>query len=173
MTSMQNNELSNEFILSRLAAQFGDKIGFSETPFDLLTVEVTPESAHEIVKWLKEDDVLKISFLTNIAGVHYPEDQNRELMVVYQLHSLQNNIRLRLKAYLPVSDPSIETITDLYIGANWMERETFDFYGINFVNHPNLTRILNEDSMDYFPMRKEYQLEDATRQDKDNRFFGR
>jgi NADH-quinone oxidoreductase subunit C len=54
-----------------------------------------------------------------------------------------------------------------------MERETFDFYGVLFEGHPNLTRILNEDSMDYFPMRKEFQLEDATREDKDDRFFGR
>ena len=61
----------------------------------------------------------------------------------------------------------------MHAGSNWMERETFDFYGVLFEGHPNLTRILNEDSMDYFPMRKEFQLEDATREDKDDRFFGR
>jgi NADH-quinone oxidoreductase subunit C len=54
-----------------------------------------------------------------------------------------------------------------------MERETFDFFGVKFNGHPNLVRILNEDSMDYFPMRKEFQLEDATREDKDDRYFGR
>jgi len=61
----------------------------------------------------------------------------------------------------------------LFVGANWMERETFDFYGVNFKGHPNMKRILNEDSMDYHPMRKEYQLEDATREDKDDTYFGR
>jgi NADH-quinone oxidoreductase subunit C len=80
---------------------------------------------------------------------------------------------LRLKAFIPISEPTIASITDIYVGANWQERETFDFYGVNFVGHPNLVRILNEDSMDYFPLRKEYHLEDATREDKDDRFFGR
>jgi NADH-quinone oxidoreductase subunit C len=170
---MQNNRITNDFALERLVAQFGDDIISSQTPFELLTVEVKPEAAHKIVKWLKEDEILKVSFLTNIAGIHYPENAGRELVVVYQLHSLQNNFRIRLKAYLPIEKPVISTITDIYAGANWMERETFDFYGIDFLNHPNLIRILNEESMDYFPLRKEYQLEDATRQDKDNRFFGR
>jgi NADH:ubiquinone oxidoreductase subunit C len=67
----------------------------------------------------------------------------------------------------------IATITDLFAGANWMERETYDFYGIEFTGHPDLRRILNMDDMDYFPMRKEYVLEDGTREDKDDRFFGR
>ena len=74
---------------------------------------------------------------------------------------------------MSLEQPEIKSIVDIYSGANWMERETFDFYGIQFVGHPNLTRILNEDSMDYYPMRKEFHLEDATREDKDDRFFGR
>ncbi len=122
---------------------------------------------------MKEDQVLRVDFLTNIAGVHYPTAENREFAVVYQLHSLVHNLRIRVKAFVPLSNPSILSLTDIYSGANWMERETFDFYGIQFINHPNLTRILNEEDMDYHPMRKEYQLEDATRMDKDNRFFGR
>lgn len=168
-----NNEMSNEFALARLTAKFGDKIGFTETPFDLLTIEIAPQDIHEIIQWMKTDDVLKVAFLTNLGGVHYPEQENREFAVVYHLHSLENNLRIRLKTFVPLSNPSVQTITDIYVGANWMERETFDFYGILFEGHPNLTRILNEDDMDYFPMRKEYRLEDATRQDKDNRFFGR
>jgi NADH-quinone oxidoreductase subunit C len=105
--------------------------------------------------------------------VHYPNDTNREIAVVYQLHSWRNNFRLRLKAFLPISNPFIASLVPIYNGANWMERETFDFYGVNFEGHPNLKRILNEDSMDYFPMRKEFHLEDETREDKDDRFFGR
>jgi NADH-quinone oxidoreductase subunit C len=78
-----------------------------------------------------------------------------------------------LKAFIPIAEPTIASITDIYVGANWQERETYDFFGVQFTGHPNLTRILNEDSMDYFPLRKEYHLEDATREDKDDRYFGR
>jgi NADH-quinone oxidoreductase subunit C len=69
--------------------------------------------------------------------------------------------------------PAVRTVSDLFSAANWMERETYDFYGIIFEGHPNLKRILNVEYLDYFPMRKEYPLEDPTREDKDNRFFGR
>ena len=168
-----NKEINNTYALERLTAEFSDKILLAEEPYGLLTLEVAAASAHEIIKWLQADQEMKVNFLTNIAGVHYPEAMDRELVVVYHLHSLVHNLRIRIKAFLPLSNPSILSLTDLYAGSNWMERETFDFYGIQFINHPNLVRILNEEDMDYFPMRKEYQLEDATRLDKDNRFFGR
>lgn len=168
-----NKEINNTFALERLTATFADKILTSDEPYGLLTIEVPANSAHEIIQWLKEDEVLRVDFLTNIAGVHYPKSENREFAVVYHLHSLVHNFRIRIKSFVPLSNPSILSLTDIYAGSNWMERETFDFYGIQFINHPNLVRILNEDSMDYFPMRKEFQLEDATRLDKDNRFFGR
>ena len=86
---------------------------------------------------------------------------------------MQKNTRLRVKTFVKEDDPKMPTITDLFSSANWMERETYDFYGIVFEGHPNLIRILNVEYMDYFPMRKEYPLEDATRKDKDDRFFGR
>jgi NADH-quinone oxidoreductase subunit C len=165
--------ISNEQVLNRLQEFFAADIISSDEPFGLLTVEITPAKAYEMVEWLKNDSVLQCSFLTNIAAVHYPNDSNREIAVVYQLHSWRNNFRLRLKAFLPISNPSIASLVPIYNGANWMERETFDFYGVNFEGHPNLKRILNEDSMDYFPMRKEFHLEDETREDKDDRFFGR
>ncbi len=164
---------TNESVLSRLQDQFGAAIISHEVPFGLLTVEVQTEKAHDIIAWLKKDDVLKMSFLTLIGAVHYPDQKGRELCVNYHIHSLVHNVRLRIRAFVPIDEPNIATITDLYIGADWQERETYDFFGVNFVGHPNLTRILNEDSMDYFPMRKEYHLEDATREDKDDRYFGR
>lgn len=167
------SNLTNEEVYAALKEAFGDKIGELTTPFDLLTIEVPANDIHSIIEWLKKDEKLQVSYLTLLGAVHYPEDKGRELAVVYHLHSLVNNFRIRLKAFISTEDPSIATITDLYAGANWMERETFDLFGVQFQGHPNLTRILNEDSMNYFPMRKEYQLEDATREDKDDRFFGR
>jgi NADH-quinone oxidoreductase subunit C len=168
-----SSKLTNEAVAERLKGQFGEAIIAVDTPYELLTVEVTPEKVCDVIGWLKMDKDLQVSYLTNLGAVHYPEDKGRELAVVYHLHSLVNNFRIRLKAFLPIENPEIRSITEIYVGANWMERETYDFYGVIFLGHPNLVRILNEDSMDYFPMRKEYHLEDATREDKDDRFFGR
>jgi len=92
---------------------------------------------------------------------------------MYQLHSLENNWRVRLKIYLPEERPETQTITDIFAGANWMERETFDFFGVKFHGHPNLKRILNVEDMIIHPLRKEYPLEDQTREDKSDQMFGR
>jgi len=168
-----SDQVNSELVLQRLQEKFTDSILGNESPYGMLSVEVKPEAAHGIIKWLREDTELSVNFLTLIGAVHYPEHKGREIAVVYHLHSLVHNVRLRLKAYISIESPVIQSITDIYTGANWQERETFDFFGVQFEGHPNLVRILNEDSMDYFPMRKEYHLEDATREDKDDRFFGR
>lgn len=165
--------LNNESILSRIQENYGSEIVSSEENFGILTIEIKSEKLHEIISWLKRDEVLDCSFLTLLGGVQYPDDKGREFAVVYHLHSWRNNFRLRLKVYVSAENPSVKSIVDIYNGANWMERETYDFFGIKFEGHPDLRRILNMDSMDYFPMRKEYVLEDATREDKDDRFFGR
>ena len=167
------SHLTNERVLERLKEQFGATILNDETPYGLLTVEVVADKAHDIIEWIKQDNELKMSFLTLIGAVHYPNQEGREIALNYHVHSLIHNVRLRIRAFLPIAEPNIATITDLYVGADWQERETYDFFGVNFVGHPNLVRILNEDDMDYFPMRKEYHLEDATREDKDDRYFGR
>ena len=111
-------------------------------------------------------------FLTDLCGIHIP-GQAMELGVVYHLHNLPENKRIRIKAFTTKDNPKMASIHEIFSAANWMERETFDFYGIKFIGHPNLIRILNVEYMDYFPLRKEYPLEDATRGDKDDRFFGR
>ncbi|MES2587991.1 MAG: NADH-quinone oxidoreductase subunit C [Bacteroidota bacterium] len=170
---MSDFKLNNETVLERIKTHFGEAILSSETPYDMLTLEVETSKIHNLIKFLKEDEALNISFLTLLGGIHYPENTGKELGVVYHLHSLIHNYRIRLKTFFSIENPEIDSIVDLYIGANWQERETYDFFGIKFKGHPNMTRILNEDDMDYFPMRKEYHLEDATREDKDDRFFGR
>ena len=165
--------MTNKELQEALEAKFSSQIIASEELHDALIIELAPNDLHGFILALKEDNALSFGFLTLIGAVHYPDELNREFCVVYHLHSWKNAIRLRVKSYLPKSNPSIQTITDIYEGANWLERETFDFFGIQFEGHPNLTRILNMDEMDYHPMRKEYHLEDQTREDKDDRFFGR
>jgi NADH-quinone oxidoreductase subunit C len=165
--------MTNEFILSRIQEKFGSEVISSEVNFGILILEISKDKSYEIIEWLNKDEVLDCSFLTLLGGVHYPDDLNREFAIVYHLHSWRKDFRLRLKVFVPSENPTVRSIVKIYNGANWMERETFDFFGIKFEGHPDLRRILNMDDMDYFPMRKEYALEDATREDKDDRFFGR
>jgi NADH-quinone oxidoreductase subunit C len=165
--------LRNQEIVEDLAAQFGEKLAEFEEPNGLLTFTANAGSILEILEYLNQSDRLRFRFLTDITGIHYPDAQGKEFCVVYHLHSFENGVRLRIKVYLPEENPTVQTVTSLYTGANWMERETFDFFGIKFDGHPNLTRILNMEDMDYHPMRKQYPLEDATREDKIDALFGR
>lgn len=165
--------ISNQEIVEDLVSQFGAEVTELEEPFGMLTFTVTKKNVLNVLRYLNESDRLRFRFLTDLTAVHYPEAEGKEFAVIYHLHSFENAVRLRMKVYLPKTDLRIPSATKLYASANWMERETFDFFGILFTEHPNLTRILNLDEMDYHPMRKEYPLEDATRQDKIDALFGR
>lgn len=162
-----------QYIHEKLQAKFGDAIISAEQSYDFPVFIVKTENIFEIIKFLKEDPEMGFEFLTTMCGLHYPDNKGQELGVMYQLHNLPKNWRIRLKAFFPVADPKIQSITPLFSAANWQERQEYDFYGIIFKGHPNLKRILNMDEMNYFPMRKEYPLEDGTRTDKDDKMFGR
>jgi NADH-quinone oxidoreductase subunit C len=165
--------LDNTTIKARLTEKFGDQVTQFEEPYGMLTFESPKEMNLKVLQFLFDDEELRFKFLTDLTAVHYPGQPGRELAVVYHLHNLVDNIRIRFKVFTAIATPDIFTATQLYAAANWMERETFDFYGVNFVGHPNLKRILNVDEMDYFPMRKEFPMEEQTRRDKDDAMFGR
>jgi len=166
--------LTNEEVAKDLIRQFGEEVYDFEEPHGLLTLSTTREQLIPLLQYLKDHKLYQVNFLTDICGVHYPDDlAEREFCVVYHLHSLIQNFRVRVKVFLAEADLHIPTATTLYACANWMERETFDFFGILFDGHPNLKRILNMEDLDYFPMRKQYELEDPTRQDKIDALFGR
>ncbi len=165
--------LRNQEIVEDLATHFGEILSEFEEPNGLLTFTANASNILEILEYLNQSDRLRFRFLTDITGIHYPDAKGKELCVVYHLHSFENGVRVRIKCYIPIAQPDIQTVTSLYPSANWMERETFDFFGVQFTGHSNLKRILNMDDMDYHPMRKEYPLEDATRHDKIDALFGR
>ncbi|TAF74052.1 MAG: NADH-quinone oxidoreductase subunit C [Bacteroidetes bacterium] len=164
--------ISNEILIEKLTTKFGENIIKTEEQYGILCITAKPTINIDILHFLYDDTELQFQFLTDICGVHYP-DELLQLCVVYHLHSLVTNTRIRFKFYLPLDKPEIKTATSVYASANWMERETFDFYGIIFTGHPNLKRILNVDDMTVYPMRKEYPLEDPNRVDKKDLFFGR
>ena len=165
--------LTNDSIKTKLQEKFGDDLTNWEEQFGLLSFEAPKDLNLKVLQFLFDDEILQFKFLTDLTAVHYPNQIGKELAVVYHLHNLADNVRLRCKVFTDVNQPDVFTATNIFAAANWMERETYDFYGINFVGHPNLKRILNVDEMDYFPMRKEFPLEDQTRIDKDDEMFGR
>lgn len=141
---------------------------------DILTFEVSPSVIKDVIRFMKDDDTLRFNFLTDLCGVHYPNNEkDAQFAVVYLLHNWIDNIRVRVKTFLNGDNPEVDTVVEVFAAANWMERETYDFYGINFIGHPNMKRILNDEGMVSFPMRKDHPLEDSGRTDKDDRFFGR
>jgi NADH-quinone oxidoreductase subunit C len=165
--------LTNEIIQQKLTEKFGADVTGFEQPYGMLTFETPKELNLKVLQFLYDDETLQFRFLTDLTAVHYPDSPGRELAVVYHLHNLTDNIRLRLKVFTSISATEVYTASALYASANWMEREAYDFFGVIFTGHPNLKRVLNVDEMDYFPLRKEYPLEDQTRIDKDDEMFGR
>ncbi|ASW74713.1 NADH dehydrogenase [Chryseobacterium piperi] len=164
--------MTNEFVLEAITREFPESVISSSEPYGMLTVEIKKEDIKKVVHYLR-DSSLEINFLTDICGIHYPEFPEKEIGVIYHLHNMMANFRIRLKVFMPRENVEVDSLTELYAGANWMERETFDFYGIKFKGHPDLRAILNMEDLGYHPMLKEYRLEDGTRTDKDDSMFGR
>lgn len=160
-----------EIVNTKLKENFADAIESAEQLYDYAVFTVKNDKIHDVLKFLKEDETLNFHFLTDLCGMQTADE--KQLGVIYHLHNMPKNYRIRLKTFFDINKPEIPTATDLWPAANWMERETYDFFGVKFKGHPNLKRILNVDEMDIFPLRKEYPLEDQTRTDKKDSMFGR
>ncbi len=163
-------KVSNEDLLQQLTAKLGDVFTNEGEPFGLLTIETSRDNIIQVLTVLKNE--LNFIHLTDITAIHYPEKE-KQFAVVYHVHNLAGGVRIRIKVGLSTDDVHIPTAVNIWDGANWMERETYDYFGILFDGHPDLRRILNVDDMTAFPMRKEYPLEDPNRIDKKDYFFGR
>ncbi len=160
-------------VQDKLRTEFGEGLISSEQLYDYPVFIVKRDIIFEVIQFLYNNEELSFQYLTTMAGLHYPDNKGQELGMMYQLHNLQKNLRIRIKIFFSITDLHVPTITPVFSAANWMEREAFDFYGIIFTGHPNLKRILNMEDMTYHPLRKEYPLEDGTREDKDDKMFGR
>ncbi|WP_125718854.1 NADH-quinone oxidoreductase subunit C [Flavobacterium ustbae] len=166
--------LENNQIQDKLVETFSNDVFNFQQERDIFSLEASADKITPLILFLKNDPELKFHFLTDLCGIHYPDNEaERQFAVVYHLHNWYENKRLKIKVFLNGEKPEIKSISNIFLSSNWMERETFDFYGIDFIGHPQLKRILNMDEMQSHPMRKEFPLEDSGRTDKDDRFFGR
>ena len=167
---MEKQELLNK-ITGKLNELFPGAVEKTELAYDFPVFYINKDKIHEVLAYLKNDPDFNFHYLTDLTGFQTADE--KQLAVIYHLHNMPKNFRVRVKTFFDINKPEIPTATDLWPAANWMERETYDFYGVKFKGHPNLKRILNVDEMDIFPLRKEYPLEDQSREDKSDKMFGR
>jgi len=123
-----------------------------------VTFHVRREQLVDVMRALRDDPALRFEMCMGVSGVHYPHEEGRELHAVYPLMSVTHNRRVRVEVTCPDGDPHIPSVTSVYPGNDWHERETFDFFGIVFDGHPALTRIEMPDDWPGHPQRKDYPL---------------
>jgi NADH-quinone oxidoreductase subunit C len=121
-----------------------------------LTMVVVPNDIVALARFLRDDPRLAFVNITDICGVDYPEREKR-FDVVYHLLSPRQNVRIRLKVMTDEATP-VPSLTAVYPGADWFEREAYDFYGIRFTGHPDLRRILTDYGFEGYPLRKDFPL---------------
>lgn len=162
-----------EKIETLLKEKFPEAFISSELAYDFPVFIMEKSALYQVLEFMKSDAQTGFSFLTTMCGLHFPDNEGQEFGLMYQLHKLETNERVRFKFFMSKDDVKAPTITTLWPTANWMERQEYDFFGFKFIGHPDLRRILNMDEMNYYPMRKEYPLEDGSRDDKSDKMFGR
>ncbi len=145
--------------VAMLRAQFGDGIVRHAVSCGDTIVYVRPDGAHDVLAWLRDTPGQQFDYLTDVTAVEY-RDPERPLEVVWQLRSLPRKADLRVKAELEQSGPlEVPSVGDLWRGADWLEREVYDMFGVTFTGHPDLRRILMwETYAEGFPLRKSFPL---------------
>lgn len=154
-------EPTNDLIITLLSEQFGDKILKTEIVNEQLQVEIRGANVLDVLGFLKNDERCDFSYLVDVGGVDYlkmPERPER-FGINYIVQNMNNFLRVVVRAYVSEEDPEVETLSSLFGGANWLEREIYDLFGIYFKNHPDLRRILMPDDYDGHPLRKDYPLQ--------------
>jgi NADH-quinone oxidoreductase subunit C len=147
----------NERVLAKLKIKYGKAVLESIEFRGELTIVVPKEHIEEICRFLKEDEELEFDMLADLCGIDMYKPQKR-FGVIYNLFSLKNNHRIRLKTFTEEEHPVVPTVSGVWRTANWHERETYDMFGILFDGHPDLRRIYMPDEFEYHPLRKDFPL---------------
>jgi NADH-quinone oxidoreductase subunit C len=152
--------MTREELASYLSSTFGDRLTLLDTGRYDPIFAVAPEHLTEVARALRDDENVRFDYLCNIAGV----DTGEHFEMVYSLASVSKQLRVDVKVVLPYDKAEIDSVIDIWPGANWFEREIWELYGITIRNHPNLTRFLLPDDWDQgFPLRKDWDAPDFIR----------
>jgi NADH-quinone oxidoreductase subunit C len=145
--------------VSALRSEFGSAVERHLVSCGQTIVYVSRDRSHDVLAWLKDSPGQEFNYLTDVTAVDY-RDPERQLELVYQLRSLGRKVDLRVKVALDKRGPlEIRSVYDLWRGADWLEREVYDMFGVTFVGHPDLRRILMwETYAEGYPLRKDFPL---------------
>lgn len=145
-------------LLQRIQQTFSVGIsGLAEWRGDV-AVTVSRDKLHELAQFLRNDPGMDFDYIVHVSSVDWPDDEAR-FEVVWEFYSIRKRHRIRLKTRVPESDCVVDSLTDLWKGADFMEREVFDMMGVRFRNHPDLRRILMpDDYTEGYPLRKDFPL---------------
>jgi NADH-quinone oxidoreductase subunit C len=143
-------------LTERLKARHPDAVVGEDWPFGDLVLTVCRDRIHDALAFFKEQGFVQLLDIVGVDAVHFERAERFE--VVYILYSLERDLRVRLKVFVPEDDPVLPTATDLWEAANWAEREVWDMFGIRFDGHPNLVRILLHHEFEGHPLRKDYPI---------------
>src|SRR6478672_2599637 len=152
------SDASSHRLVQKLKTKFDGAVLEAVEFIGQVSIRIAAERIVEVCKFLRDDADAKYNYLSDLTCVHYPMEAARPLEVVYNLYSISHNERLRLKAGL-AEGGSIDSVTEVWPAANWMEREVYDLFGVSFRNHPDLRRILLPPDWEGHPLRKDYPLE--------------
>jgi NADH-quinone oxidoreductase subunit C len=144
-------------IANRLKAQFPAAVASIDEFRGDVTVRVDRKAIPEVCQYCRDTEGLEFNLLSDLCGIDYYPESPR-FAVSYILYSLSCNQTLRLKVSVPEDDPTVPTVTGVWPGANWQERETYDMFGITFEGHPDMRRVLMPFDWTGHPLRKDYPL---------------
>ncbi|MCB0831873.1 MAG: NADH-quinone oxidoreductase subunit C [Bacteroidetes bacterium] len=154
MSSQDNNQIE---LVEKLKSLFETEILKHELFRDALTVIVKRDRILDLMKHLKE--VQGYDMLVSLTAVDYLKmEKSPRFAVVYHLRAMKTGQRVRIKVPISENDSKIESLTSLWKVANWLEREAWEMYGIEFLNHPDMRRLLTPDTFTNYPLRKDYPL---------------
>jgi NADH-quinone oxidoreductase subunit C len=144
-------------LFKRLRERFGETVEGAFAFVGQLSIHVKADAIVEVCKALRDDPETPFDYLSDLTCVHWPDREEAPFEVVYNLYSISKNERVRLKA--AAGETGIDSVTNVWPTANWMEREAYDLFGVTFNNHPDLRRLLLPKDWDGHPLRKDYPLE--------------
>lgn len=143
---------------SLLRAQFADTVVEITEALGEITVVAKREGLIQLLTFLRDEPKLRFNYLSDVGGLDLGEFATPRFAIAYQLYSLEHNHRLRVKVFVDEDDANVPSVCGVWKTANWLEREIYDMFGVNFENHPDLRRILMPADYEGYPLRKDFPI---------------